>query len=65
MNGLRLELFLILSDVGMPKKVCIAAPALNSQHPGVTVYRTEVTAGMSLLYRYYKNEKRPAVHASL
>ena len=65
MNGLRVERVLILSDVGMPKKVCIATPARNFRHPRVTLERPQATAGITILYRYHKNEKRPAVHATL
>jgi hypothetical protein len=35
------------------------------RYRGETPYLAEATAGMPLLYRYCKNEKRPAVHASL
>jgi hypothetical protein len=49
----------LLSDVGMPEKVCIATPDYNSRHRGVTLYIVEATTGMTLLYRYYKNERDP------
>ena len=66
MNGKAVERFLTHSDVGLPKKVCIAHfPARTRRLPRRSLGLRQIHARMFLLYRYGKNEKRPAVHAGL